>query len=215
MNALLGDWDTPFGLPPFGAFGDADFGAAFDAALDEARANVDRIAADPEPASFANTVEALERSGRALGQVTACSSTSRPPTPTTRCEALQRDLSPRLAAHHSETMMNAALFARIDALLEGRDGLGLSAEEERVLTLYHRGFVRAGARLEGAERERMTADQGAARGPGDAVLAERAGRREGLDACRSAEADLEGLPDFVVAARRGRRARRRARAGRW
>ena len=72
-------------------------------------------------------------------------------------EELQRELSPKLAAHSAETMMNPALFARIDALFARRDELGLDAEQERVLTLYHRMFVRAGARLEGAERARLKA----------------------------------------------------------
>jgi peptidyl-dipeptidase Dcp len=72
-------------------------------------------------------------------------------------EALQRELSPRLAAHRAETMMNPALFARVDALAESRAELGLTPEQDRVLELYHRMFVRAGARLQGEARARLKA----------------------------------------------------------
>ena len=58
---LLCDWDAPFGMPPLGAFADADFAPAFDAALAEARANVDAVAADPAPPTFANIIKAMER----------------------------------------------------------------------------------------------------------------------------------------------------------
>ena len=58
-NPLLRDWDGPFGMPPLGA--DADFAPAFDAALAEARANVDAIAADPAPPTFANIIKGMER----------------------------------------------------------------------------------------------------------------------------------------------------------
>ena len=58
-NPLLRDWDAPFGMPPLGAF--ADFAPALDAALAEARANVDAVAADPAPPSFANIIKAMER----------------------------------------------------------------------------------------------------------------------------------------------------------
>ena len=128
-----------------------------------------------------------------------CSSTSPARTPTTAIEALQRDLSPKLAAHHAETMMNAALFARIDDLVARRADLGLDAEQERVLTLYHRMFVRAGARLEGAERARLKeilqrlASLGTAFGQN--VLADEQDWTLPL-----AADDLVGLPEDLVAA---------------
>jgi peptidyl-dipeptidase Dcp len=67
MNPLLGDWTTPFGMPPFGEIETGHFAPAFDAALAEDRAEVDRIAANPEAPSFANTIEAMERSGSGSG----------------------------------------------------------------------------------------------------------------------------------------------------
>ena len=199
MNPLLGDWKTPFGIPPFDGIGDGDFAPAYEAALAEDRADVDRIAADPAPPTFANTIEALERSGRALDRVGAVFFNLAGAHTNDALEALQRELSPRLAAHRAATMMNAALFQRVDALVAQRDSLGLTAEQDRVLTLYHRMFVRAGARLQGTDRQRLTevmqrlASLGTAFGQN--VLADEKGWSMPL-----APADLEGLPDWLVAA---------------
>jgi peptidyl-dipeptidase Dcp len=157
MSELVREWDRPYGLPPLDAVRDEDFAPAFDEALAEARANVDAIVDDPEPPTFANTIEAMERAERKLDRVCAIFFNLAGAHTNDAIEALQRDLSPRLAAHSSATMMNARLFARIDALMGRRAELGLSPEQDRVLELYHRMFVRAGARLEGADRDRLAA----------------------------------------------------------
>ena len=155
MNPLLQDWTGPFGLPAFPDFATDDFAPAFEAALVQARNEIDAIAADPAAPTFANTIEAMERAGRGLDRVASIFFNLAGADTNDAMEALQRDLSPRLSAHHSETMMNAALFARVDALAGQMSDLGLTPEQERVLTLYHRMFVRAGAKLEGAGRTRL------------------------------------------------------------
>ena len=99
MNPLLADWNTPFGLPPFAAIATEDFGPAFEAALAEARANIDAIAADPEAPSFANTIEAMERAQDRLDRVAAVFFGLAGAHTNDAIEALQRELSPRLAAH--------------------------------------------------------------------------------------------------------------------
>src|SRR5690606_14326805 len=157
MNVLLGEWETPFGLPPFAEIGEEDFAPAFEEALAEAREAVGRIAADPDRPDFANTIEALERAGERLGRVAAVFFNLANADTSDRIEALQREISPKLAAFHSEVAMNPALFARVDRLMQLRDDLGLTDEQARVLELYHRMFVRAGARLEGADRDRLAA----------------------------------------------------------
>ncbi|HPG22085.1 MAG TPA: M3 family metallopeptidase [Amaricoccus sp.] len=199
MNPLLSDWTAPFGLPPFGAIETAHFAPAFDAALAGARARIDAIAEDPAPPSFANTIEALERAELALDRVAAVFFGLAGAHTDDAIEALQRDLSPRLAAHHSETVMNPRLFARIDALAERKESLGLDAEAARVLDLYHRMFVRAGARLEGAERDRLREIVQRLASLGTAfsqnVLAD-----EKAWALALGEKDLAPLPDWLVAA---------------
>jgi peptidyl-dipeptidase Dcp len=201
MNPLLQDWTSSFGLPPFDVVATEHFAPAFDTALAEARSNVDAIAADSAAPSFANTIEAMERAERALDRVAGVFFNLAGAHTSDAIEALQRELSPRLAAHHAETMLNAPLFARVEALVAQRGELGLAGEQERVLTLYHRMFVRAGARLEGAGRQRLKAilERLASLGTafGQNVLAD-----EKAWALPLGPDDLAGLPDDLVAAMR-------------
>ena len=155
-NPFFDSWDTPFAIPPFDRIEDSHFAEAFDAAFRQSRAAIDAVADSDTPATFGNTIEALERADALMDRVggvffNLTGSNSNP-----ALEALQRDLSPRFAAFFSETVMNRKLFARIETLFENRNNLGLTAEQLRVLELYHRMFVRAGARLQGADRTRLT-----------------------------------------------------------
>lgn len=200
-NPLLGAWDTPFGLPPYGAFSDGDFEPAFDAALAEARANVAAIADNPEPPTFANTIEALEMADDALNRILAVFYNLAGTDSNEKREALQRAFSPRLAAYSSEITMNAALFARVDALWQEREALDLTDEQARVLMLTRRGFVRSGAELEGEARDRLkeVKERLAVLGTEftQNLLADERGWHMTL-----AESDLEGLPGFVISAAR-------------
>ena len=200
-NPLLVEWDTPFGLAPFDAITDEDFAPAFEAAMAAARAEIAAIADNPEAPSFANTIQALEASGKALDRVLSVFFTLAGADSTPARQALQRDFAPRLAAHSSEIYGNNALFARIDTLWQGRDALGLGPEEARLLMLTHRAFRRAGAMLSGAEEARMRAIMARLAELGTAfvqnLLADEAGWHMAL-----AEEDLEGLPGFVVDAAR-------------
>ncbi len=201
-NVLMGDWTGPFELPPFAEISDADFAPAFDEALAEARANVAAIAGHGDAPTFENTIEALELSEKALSRVAGVFYNLVGADSTPAREALQSDLAPKLSAFASEVTNNKALFARIEALWQGRDALALEPEQARVLELYRRMFVRSGALLEGADAARLTEVKSRL-----AVLGTKfsqnllADEREwfmGLS-----EADLEGLPDFVVASARG------------
>lgn len=200
-NPLLQPFDGPFGLPPFAAIRDDHFGPAFEAALAEARARIAAIADDPATPTFANVVEALERAEELLDRVSAVFYNLAGADTTEARQALERELAPKMAAFVSEVTMNPALWAKISALWERRDSLGLTAEQARVLTLYRRLFHRAGAALDGAARARMKAIKERL-----AVLSTQfrqnllADERDWFMVLWAA--DLEGLPDFVVAAAR-------------
>jgi peptidyl-dipeptidase Dcp len=201
MNPLLSDWATPFGLPPYDFIRDEDFGPAVDASLEEARGNVRAIAEDAEEPTFRNTVAALETADQRLSKVLGAFWAVAGADSNDARRALERELAPKLSAYGSEITSNKQLFARIDYLWERRGSLGLSAEEERVLHLTHRGFVRAGARLEGAGAERMKEVKARL-----AVLGTQFSQNVLADekewVMPLAEGELEGLPDFVVQAAR-------------
>lgn len=197
-NPLLQDWQTPFELPPFEQITDEDFGPAMDAALEEARAQIKVIAADVEIPSFANTIEALEQADGLLDRVAGVFFNLAGADSTPAREALQREFAPKFSAFSSEITNNETLWARIDDVWQRKDSLGLSAEQERVLYLTHRSFVRSGAALKGEARSQLTDVKGRLAVLGTQftqnLLADERSWFMELE-----PADLEGLPDFVVA----------------
>ena len=154
-NMLLADWNTTFDLAPFDAISDADFAPAFDTALAQARTEVMAIAENSAPPSFANTIEALEASGKGLDRVLSVFYTLAGADSNPKRQELQREFAPKLAAYSSELYGKKALFSRIESLWAARDTLDLTPEEARLLMLTHRGFRRSGAALTGDEEARM------------------------------------------------------------
>ncbi|MGR3408758.1 MAG: peptidase M3, partial [Roseovarius indicus] len=200
-NPLLDNWSTPHEIAPFDQIEDAHFAPAFETALTEARAEIAAIADDPADPSFANTIEALELAGKQLDKVLSVFFTVAGADTNPKRQELQRAFSPKLAAYSSEVYSNKALYQRIETLWEKRDTLDLSPEQERLLYLSRRSFVRAGAALEGAEEARMRDIMSRLAELGTAftqnLLADESGWHMVL-----AEDELEGLPGFLVNAAR-------------
>jgi peptidyl-dipeptidase Dcp len=201
-NPLLAPWTAPYGLAPFDRIQASDFEPAFAQRLQEHRAAVDAIAHQPQPPDFANTVEALECCDRPLARLSMvfhnlCTSETSP-----ALQEAQRHLAPVLAAHWSAVAMHGPLFARVDALHERRAQLGLGAEQLRLLERMHLDFVRGGARLAPAARERygQIMQELAAL---QTTFAQNVLHDESTWALvlRDAE-DLAGLPEFVRSAAR-------------
>ena len=197
-NPLLEDWTGPFEAPPFERIEPRHFRPAFEAALKDARDEIDAVAANPAPPTFANTIEALERSGRSLEKVGRVFFNLAGAATNDELQAIERDIAPVLARHRNETYLNDALFKRIDALKAQGDKLGLSAEQARVLERYHLDFTRSGAGLPPEAKARL-----AATAERLATLSAEFGQNVLKDEkdwlMLLTEADLEGLPDFFVA----------------
>jgi peptidyl-dipeptidase Dcp len=154
-NPLLGVWTGPGETPPFAAIRPEHFRPAFECAMAENMAEIEAIAGDAEAASFANTIAALERSGRVLAQVFAVFHALAGASTNDAIQALEREMSPRLAAHRNRIHLHGGLYPRIKALWEGRAALGLAPEQERVLERYEVTFRRAGAGLDEAGKKRV------------------------------------------------------------
>ncbi len=195
-NPLLADWTQAFGLPAFADLKPEHFRPAFDAALERHRAEIDTIAADKAAPTFANTIEALEKSGRDLDKVANVFFIKAGADTGDEIEAIERDVSPLLARHSNAMYLNRQLYARIADLYAKRDTLGLNAEQARLLERYHLRFVRAGGALDQAKQERLAAinERLASLGTqfGQNVLAD-----EKSWALILEEGDLAGLPDFA------------------
>lgn len=200
-NPLLTDWTTPFGLPPFESISDDDFAPALDTALTQARAAITAIADNPEPATFDNTILAMELAELPLGKILGTFYGVAGADSNPKREELQRDFGPLLSAFGSEITENKVLFARIEDLWQRRDDLALTAEQDRVLMLTRRGFVRQGALLEGDAAKRLRDIKSRLSVLGTEFTQNLlADEREWM--LPLTESDLAGLPDFVAATAR-------------
>ena len=197
-NPLLEPWTGPFEAPPFDRIEPRQFRPAFGEALKQSRAEIDAVAADPAVPTFANTIEALERSGRNLDKVAGVFFNLTDAHTNDELQAIEREIAPVLARHRSETYLNEALFKRIDALRARADKLGPSPEQARVLDRYHLDFTRSGAAAEPQAKARL-----AAVAERLATLAAQFGQNVLKDEkdwlMLLGERDLEGLPDFFIA----------------
>ena len=154
-NPFLAPSPLPYGFPDFTAIGEEHYLPAFAAGMAEQRAEVDAIAADPAPPTFENTIEALERSGETLRRVSSVFFTLVSSTSTPGLREIEAEIAPQLAAHSDAIRLDPALFARVVALFDARDDLGLDAEALRLLERHHRDGVRAGAQLAPEQQDRL------------------------------------------------------------
>ncbi len=197
-NPLLAKWEgANGGVPAFDKYTVADLGPALEIAMTEKMADVERVANDPTPPTFENTIAALERVGKPLERVQAVYGIYTSTLNDDAAQAVQRDMEPKLAALDDKIAQNKKLFDRIAAVYEQRATLKLTAEQSRLLWLDYVGFVRAGAKLDDAGKKRVadinqrlaavytTFSQN--------VLAEEGGQMVVLEK----EEDLAGLPDSL------------------
>ncbi len=198
-NPLLQHWTTPFGLPPFGEVELQHFKPAFDEAFKVQRQEIDAIADNTDAPDFANTIEALEQAGKLLRQAAAVFFNLSGAHTNEGLQEIERDVAPQFACHNMETLLNARLFARIDTLFEDKENLDLNAEQQRVLERYHTMFVRAGAKLQGKDRDRMNEINQRLAVIGTRFSQNILHDESAYELILNDERDLAGLPDFLVA----------------
>ena len=201
-NPFFATWTAPEAVPPFDRIAPVHFRAAYESALAEHEAEIAAIAADPSAPSFANTIAALEASGRALTRVgnifhVLVGAHSNDPL-----LAIEREIAPRIASHWNKIHTNEALFRRIDALAQAADSLALSAEEKRVLERYHVTFRRAGAGLDPAAKRRLAEIIERLAALGTAFSQNLLADEQSYVVSLHDEAELAGLPNFMREAMR-------------
>ena len=157
-NPLLAEWTGPFGgVPNFDTASLDDLEPALTEGMALNLAEIDAIANNPEPATFENTIVAMERAGRPLGDAFTYWGIWSSNNSTPEFRAIQAEMAPRLSAFSSQITQNAALFARIRAVYEGEEMATLRPDQQRLVQLTYDGFARDGAMLEGAAAERYAA----------------------------------------------------------
>ena len=199
-NPLLAPWTDPLGMPPFSAIRPEHFRPAFDATMAGQMAAVRAVAAGTVPATFDNTIVAMEKSGLDLERVASVFFHLASADTNDAVQAVEREIAPLLARHANEIYLDASLFRRIEAVYASREKGNLTAEQMRVVERYHTIFVRAGAALDAAGKKRLAeinerlAEVGTQFSQN--VLADESGYKLILEG----EADLAGLPDWLRAA---------------
>lgn len=154
-NPLLTTYETNFGVPPFDLIKDEHFKPAFTEALERHKAEIDSILSIADPATFQNTIVALENSGQLLTNVSRVFSNLNSANTNDAIQALDKELAPVLSAHRDEVNLNADLFERVKAVYDNRDSQGLDAEDEKLLEETYKRFVRSGANLSEEDKETL------------------------------------------------------------
>jgi peptidyl-dipeptidase Dcp len=197
-DPLLDESALPFAAPQFDRITTAQFLPAFRTAIDEAAAEIAEISRATGPATFANTIEALERSGERLSRVQRIFYTLSSAQSDDEMRAVEPEISAMLTRHDTAISHNAALFARVAAVWEIRATCGLDEAQRRLVEDSYRGYVNGGASLCEADKERFAAiDErlsALSTDFGHNVLAEAADWEMVL-----AVGDLDGLPDGMRA----------------
>jgi peptidyl-dipeptidase Dcp len=214
-NALLAPWSGPYGgVPPFDQASPALLAPALEAGMAEHLAELDRIANDPAPATFANTIAAMERSGRALDRAATVYYIFGSTLSDEAVQQVERVIEPKMAAFRDSITQNEKLFSRIAAVYEKRQTSGLTAEEQRLTWLTYTNFVRAGAKLDATSKKRLAEINQSLAGLftqfSQNLLADESERYTVLES----EADLGGLPASLRAGFAAD-AERRGKNGKW
>ena len=146
-NPFMQEWNTPYGIPPFSAIKDEHYMPAFKKGILELRADIAAILENPEPPTFENTILALEIAGELLTKVDYTFGNITNTELNDELRALESEVNPMLTREFDAINLNTDLYARVKAVYDQKDELGMDEQDARLLELTHRGFVRAGAAL--------------------------------------------------------------------
>ena len=154
-NPLLTESSLPYHYPLFDKIKNEHFAPAIEAGMREQLQEIEPIANNSEKPTFENTVVALERTGRLLDRAENTFSNLKGCNTNPEMQKIDKEMAPKLSAHRDEIFLNPKLFARVQQLYDNRDKLGLNPESAYLLERYYKDFVRAGAKLSDADKEKL------------------------------------------------------------
>lgn len=156
-NPLLMKWDTPFGIPPFEQVQLEHYMPAFEKAMAVHKAEIDAIVNNKKAPTFENTIEALDKAGALLAQVSSVFGGVSGIDSNEEIRAIAKELTPIRSAHSNEINLNEKLFERVKAVYDNRANLNLNREQMRLLTETYKGYERSGAHLPADKKEALKA----------------------------------------------------------
>lgn len=200
VNPFLGDYNTPFGVPPFNLIENEHFIPAYKAGIKQQEAEIEALVNNSESPGFSNTIAAFDLSGETLRKVEGVFDKLRSAETSDEIDSIAKILVPITSAHQSNMMLNAELFARVQQVYENQESMKLNSEQTRVLEKIYKRFVRNGANLDekGKARIRQIDEKLSMLSMqfGNNLLAE----TNGYQLVIENEADLAGLPESVRSA---------------
>jgi peptidyl-dipeptidase Dcp len=214
-KAMLSPWTGPYGgVPPWNEVRPDEFVDAFDVAIAQAEAEIDAIANNPDPATFENTIVALETAGRSLTRLGAMFGVHTSNLNVGPMPDVERVVAPKISEHDDKVVQNNMLFARIAAVYEGPEYKTLNPAQQRLTEDRYKQFVRQGAKLSAEEKSRLSKINKRLASLftdfSQNVLADEQGYVTWIDK----EADLAGLPQSVVSAMASA-AKSKGESGKW
>ncbi len=213
-NPLLNRFDTPFEVPPFDKIRDAHYLPAFRKGIRQQQEEIDAITSDKATPTFANTIEALEKSGQLLAQVNFIFMNQQAANTSDSINAIAEEIAPELSAHNDAMYLNDKLFERVKTVYDNRANENLDTEQQMVLQQYYNAFIRGGANLSLEDKEKLKKINSElavlSLKFGDNQLKETNAYRLVIDNKK----DLSGLPEGVVSAA-AETAREAGMEGKW
>ena len=154
-NPLMQESTLPYHYPAFDKLKDEHFVPAIEAGMREQLKEIEPIANNSEEPTFDNTIVALERTGRLLDRAQRTFSNLNACDTNPKRQEIDKEMAPKLSSHRDEIFLNPKLFSRVQALYDKRDQLKLDPESAYLLERYYKDFVRAGAKLADADKEKL------------------------------------------------------------
>lgn len=214
-NPFFKEWTTPFGVPPFDEIKEEHFVPAVKEGIQQQQAEIDAIVNNPETPGFENTILALDKSGQLLDKVSGVFNPLNSANTNDNMQSIAREISPMMTQHRDNMMMNPGLFARVKAVYEKRNELGLDDQQLRVVEKYFQDFERNGANLSAEDQEKLKAINTELSTLslqfGENQLAE---TNKNFKLVIDNEADLAGLPEDVIL-RAADEAKKAGQEGKW
>lgn len=213
-NPLLNKFETKYEVPPFDLIKNEHFAPAIVKSIELANAEINTIATNPDAPTFANTIEALDGVGATLGSVSSIFYNMLSANTNEKLQEVAKEVSPLLSKYSDDLYLNDKLFARVKAIYDNREALHLNTEQTSLLDKTYKAFVRSGANLDAAGKERLRKINEElsllALNYGDNMLTENNSYQLVIDN----KEDLKGLPENLIEAA-AEEAKKAGKEGKW
>ena len=196
-NPFFLKYNTPFRTPPFNEIKTEHYEPAFDEGIKQLDNEVQAIAENEQPATFENTIVALERSGKLLNKVSSAFFNVLNAEADDEMMEISQRISPKLSESSNNIFLNEKLFSRVKSIYEQKDRLNLSTEDTKLLEETFESFSVRGANLSPENKEKyrtlstdlsilsLTFDQNALKD------------KNRYELLLTDEKDLDGLPESI------------------